>query len=155
MKRNYTAETLKNILQRTKKLKRPQTDLISLGADLIVGFPGERESDFLETLQAVEAYGITKLHTFPFSDHHKGETIPASFYPDQVEQAVKKERESRLLAVGETVRNAFIAKNAGTTHNVLLEELKNGKWRGWTENYLQVEMEGDFQKGEIVEYTFK
>jgi len=72
---------------------------ISIGADLIVGFPGESEADFLETLEGIEKYGITKIHVFPFSDHHKGETVPASFYPDQVGQAVKKEREARLLEV--------------------------------------------------------
>jgi tRNA A37 methylthiotransferase MiaB len=111
MKRNYNAEWLENSLQRTKSLQRKQADLISIGADLIVGFPGETEADFLETLNGVKEYGITKLHAFPFSDHHKGETIPASLYPQQIPQTIKKERESRLLKVGEKVRNAFIAKN--------------------------------------------
>jgi tRNA A37 methylthiotransferase MiaB len=99
MRRNYSSDQLKTVLKRTRSLNRKQSELISLGADLIVGFPGETESDFLETLEGVKDYGITKLHAFPFSDHHKGETIPASLYPDQVEQAVKKERESRLLEV--------------------------------------------------------
>jgi tRNA A37 methylthiotransferase MiaB len=70
-----------------------------------------------------------------------------------VEQAVKKERESRLLEVWEAVRDAFIVKNKGTTHEVLIEERKNGKWRGRTENYLQVELEGDYHKGQIVFHT--
>jgi threonylcarbamoyladenosine tRNA methylthiotransferase MtaB len=153
MKRNYTAQHLKNIIQRTKNMKRSQANLISLGADLIVGFPGEEESDFLETLQKVEEYGITKLHAFPFSDHHKGETIPASLYPHQVPQEIKKERESRLLSVGEKVRNDFIAKNAGAQHTVLIEEYRKGKWRGRTENYIQVELEGEYQKGQIVLHT--
>jgi MiaB/RimO family radical SAM methylthiotransferase len=99
MKRNYTADQLTTTLKRTRKLQRPQSSLISLGADIIVGFPGETESDFLETLKGIEEYGITKLHAFPFSDHHKGETIPASRYLDQIPPEVKKERESRLLEV--------------------------------------------------------
>jgi tRNA A37 methylthiotransferase MiaB len=53
----------------------------------------------LETLEGVKEYGITKLHAFPFSDHHKGEIVPASLSPDQVPQEVKKERERRLLEV--------------------------------------------------------
>jgi tRNA A37 methylthiotransferase MiaB len=99
MRRGYGAEELKTVLKKTRKLNRSQSELISLGADIIVGFPGESESDFLETLEGVKEYGITKLHAFPFSDHHKGEIVPASLYPDQVAQEVKKERENRLLAV--------------------------------------------------------
>jgi tRNA A37 methylthiotransferase MiaB len=66
----------------------------------------------LETLNGIKEYNITKLHAFPFSDHHKGETVPASFYPHQIPQEIKKEREARLLTMGETIRNAFIANNA-------------------------------------------
>jgi tRNA A37 methylthiotransferase MiaB len=153
MKRNYTATQLKQLLKTTRQLPRKQSELISLGADLIVGFPGETEADFLETLQGIEAYGITKLHAFPFSDHHKGETIPAALYPNQIPQEIKKERESRLLAAGESVRNAFIQQNKGTHHNVLIEEKKNGKWKGRTENYIQVELEGNFQQGDIVSWV--
>ncbi|MDR0649992.1 MAG: hypothetical protein LBG59_00870 [Candidatus Peribacteria bacterium] len=154
MKRNYDAQHLKTILQRTRKLKRPQSELISLGADLIIGFPGESEEDFLKTLQGVEEYGITKLHAFPFSDHHKGETIPASLYPQQVAQEVKKERESRLLTLGDKIRKEFIEKNVGTQHTVLIEEYREGKWRGRTENYIQVELEGEYQKGQIISLAF-
>ncbi|MDR2415071.1 MAG: hypothetical protein LBD75_00160 [Candidatus Peribacteria bacterium] len=144
---------MKKVLQRTKKLKRVHADLVSLGADLIVGFPGERETDFLETLQGVKEYGISKLHVFPFSEHHKGETIPASLYPEQIAQKVKKERENRLLILGEQIRKKFIAKNAGIQHTVLVEEYRKGKWKGWTENYIQVELTGEYQKGEIVLFS--
>jgi tRNA A37 methylthiotransferase MiaB len=162
MRRNYDRKQLDEILHKTKKLKKiplavspdGEENLISIGADLIVGFPGETESDFLETLHAIKDYNITKLHAFPFSDHHKGENVPASLYPDQVPQEIKKERESRLLEIGDKVRNDFIAKNKGTTHQVLIEEHKQGKWRGRTENYIQVEIEGDYHKGEIISYTF-
>jgi tRNA A37 methylthiotransferase MiaB len=153
MGRNYTAEVLDNVLTKTRNLQRVHPNHISLGADIIVGFPGESESDFLETLEGIEKYGITKLHAFPFSDHHKGESVPASFFPDQVEQAIKKERESRLLAVGEQVRSAFIEKNKGMRHEVLIEERKNGQWKGRTENYIQVALEGEYKKGEIVHIT--
>jgi tRNA A37 methylthiotransferase MiaB len=48
------------------------------------------------------------------------------------------------------VRNDFIIKNKGITHQVLIEEKRNGKRRGRTENYIQVELEGDYKRGEIV-----
>ncbi|GHV27812.1 hypothetical protein FACS1894176_10030 [Bacteroidia bacterium] len=97
MRRGYSAQQLKTILKKTRELHK--NHLISIGADIIVGFPGESETDFLETLEGIKTYNITKLHAFPFSNHHKGETIPASLYPDQVPQEIKKEREARLLEV--------------------------------------------------------
>jgi threonylcarbamoyladenosine tRNA methylthiotransferase MtaB len=139
------------VLRQTGALYATKAENISIWADIIVGFPGERESDFLETLKGIEAYGITKMHAFPFSYHHKWDKVPASFYPDQVAQAVKKEREIRLLELSEKVRNDFIRKNAWVTHRVLIEEKKHGKWRWRTENYIQVELDGDFAKGEIRE----
>jgi tRNA A37 methylthiotransferase MiaB len=154
MKRNYNQKLLDEILKKTKNLRKDTNKekmLISIGADLIIGFPGETEADFLETLNGIQEYEITKLHAFPFSDHHKGESVPASFYPHQIPQEIKKEREARLLAIGEKIRAEFIAKNKGTTHQVLIEEKKNGKRKGWTENYIQKEVEGAYQKGEIVE----
>jgi tRNA A37 methylthiotransferase MiaB len=156
MKRNYDNTLLNTVLKKTRQLAPARgynSPPISIGADIIVGFPGETEIDFLETVKGVEKHEITKLHIFPFSDHHKGETIPASLYPNQVEQTIKKERERKLLAVGETIRNEFIKKNKGIPHNILLEERKQGKWRGRTENYIQVEIEGEYKKGEIIEYV--
>ncbi|MDR3168681.1 MAG: hypothetical protein LBU27_02800 [Candidatus Peribacteria bacterium] len=122
MKRNYNKKLLDTVLRKTRNLHKTPPFIkggmgdfsrrISIGADLIVGFPGETEADFLETLNGIETYNITKLHAFPFSDHHKGETVPASLYSHQVPQEIKKEREARLLVMGETIRNAFIADNA-------------------------------------------
>jgi threonylcarbamoyladenosine tRNA methylthiotransferase MtaB len=97
MKRNYTAKQLKQVLKKTRQLQRPQAELISIGADIITGFPGESEADVLETLNGIQEFGITKLHAFPFSAHQKGERVPASFYPNQIAQTIKKERTARLL----------------------------------------------------------
>lgn len=69
MRRNYSAAHLAEILKKIRSLKRPHAELISLGADLITGFPGETEEDFEETLRGVEKFEITKLHAFPFSAH--------------------------------------------------------------------------------------
>jgi tRNA A37 methylthiotransferase MiaB len=104
MKRNYDRKILDTVLTKTRNLHKislstREVPQMSIGADIIVGFPGETEEDFLDTLKGIEQYEITKLHAFPFSDHHKGETIPASLYPHQVPQEIKKERESRLLEV--------------------------------------------------------
>lgn len=73
----------------------------------------------------MQKYCITKLHAFPFSDHHKAEHIPASFLPDQVPHEIRKERNRRLIDVGDEVRDAFISKNYGRKLQVLIEEVKN------------------------------
>ena len=68
MKRNYTAKTLDNVLTKIRSLKREVP--VSIGADIIVGFPGETEKEFQETLDGIKKYRINKVHLFPFSDHH-------------------------------------------------------------------------------------
>ena len=96
---------------------------------MIVGFPGETEESFLKTFDALERYGITKLHAFPFSPHQKGETVPAGKLPDQVIQHIKKERERRLLAEGERVRRLFVDSMKGKKTTALLEHCKDGLWQ--------------------------
>jgi tRNA A37 methylthiotransferase MiaB len=53
----------------------------------------------LETYELVKNYNITKLHAFPFSNHTLGEHVPASFYPNQVDEKIKKERLDNLLKI--------------------------------------------------------
>ena len=128
-------------------------NLISIWADIIVWFPWESDSDFLETFKWIKDYWITKLHVFPFSDHTQRDSIPASLFPNQINQMVKKEREKNLIIQGDKVRNDFLIKNKWTSHKVLLEEKRNWKRRWWTENYIQVEVEWDFQRWDIIDYT--
>ena len=150
MWRHYSADELKTALKKTRNLKKK--NLISIWADIIIWFPWETESDFLDTYNWIEEFWITKLHAFPFSDHTQRERIPASFLPDQVKQWVKKEREVRLISKWDEIREKFIAQNKWTSHKVLIEERRNWKRRWWTENYIQVEVEWDYKRGEIVDF---
>ncbi|MDD3868466.1 MAG: radical SAM protein [Candidatus Absconditabacteria bacterium] len=152
MKRGYGAEKLKDTLRKTRRIQKKNPESISIGADIIVGFPGETEADFLETFECVQEFGITKLHAFPFSAHQRGEGVPASLYPNQISIEIKKDRNKRLIERGERIRDAFIQRNKGITHKVLIEEQKAEKRKGRTENYIQVELEGNYKKGEIIEY---
>lgn len=150
MWRHYSSDELKEVLRKTRNLKKK--NLISIWADIIVWFPWERESDFLATYNWIEEFWITKLHAFPFSDHTQREKIPASFLPNQVDYRVKKEREARLILKWEEVRNEFIKSNKGVIHQVLMEEKRNWKRRWWTENYIQVEAEWDYKRWDIVDF---
>lgn len=150
MWRHYSADGLKTVLKKTRNLKKKNQ--ISIWADIIVWFPWETEGDFLETYNWIEEFWITKLHTFPFSDHTQRERIPASFLPNQIEHKIKKEREVRLISKWDEIRDKFIQSNVWTSHKVLIEERRNWRWRWWTENYIQVELEGEYNRGEIVDY---
>ena len=151
MNRQYTSETLDYVLTKIRNLNRPDAQFVSIGADIISGFPGETEEDFQITCAGVEKYRITKLHAFPFSDHHKAERIPASSLPNQIPNEIRKERNRKLIEIGDEVRDLFVAQNYGRTHQVLIEETKNGKSKWWTENYIQVVLPWIYEKGSVVE----
>lgn len=151
MRRHYSSEKLKNVLKRTRKLQRKDQNLISIGADIIVGFAWESEEDFMETYNWVAEFWITKLHAFPFSDHTQRDWIPASLFPNQIELNIKKERETRLISLWDKVRDDFIMKNKWSFHKVLIEEKKSWKWRWWTENYIQVDLVWNYNKWDIVD----
>jgi len=150
MWRHYSADELKTVLKKTRNLKKK--NLISIWADIIIWFPWETDEDFLDTYNWIEEFWITKLHAFPFSDHTQRERIPASFLPGQVKQWVKKDREIRLISKWDEIREKFIAQNKWTSHKVLIEERRNWIRKWWTENYIQVEIEWNYNRGEIIDY---
>ena len=151
MWRHYSSDELKTVLKKTRKLKKK--NLISIWADIIIWFPWESENDFLDTYNWIEEFWITKLHAFPFSDHTQREKIPASFLFGQISQKIKKEREIRLIWKWNEIREKFITQNKWTSHKVLLEERRNWKRKWWTENYIQVEIEWDYNRGEIIDFA--
>ena len=151
MNRNYNSKTLDSVITKLRNLKRPDKDQISIWADIIVWFPWETEKDFQDTVDWIIKHQINKVHAFPFSAHDKWETIPAHALPNQVTQEIKKKREKELNEISEKIRQDFIKKNTWTSHQVLVEEKRNWirKWRTW--NYIQVELEWEHKRWEIVE----
>lgn len=145
MKRNYDAKTLDRVLTKIRsiKIKIP----VSIGADIIVWFPWETENEFNETLLWIQKYKINKVHSFPFSDHHTWETIPASLLPNQIDTVTKKHREKELKKISDQLAEEFHQLNKWITHNVLVE----GKWSGWTENYIKVPIDPRHKRGEIIQ----
>jgi tRNA A37 methylthiotransferase MiaB len=88
---------VRDVLEKLRNLKREDGVMMNIGADLIVGFPGETEEDFADTLEIVEKYGITQLHAFPFSAHVDHYHVPAGAYPDQVPNHITQQRLKKLL----------------------------------------------------------
>lgn len=137
MRRKYGRDFLREKLTEIRNLVREDGAKINIGADLIVGFPGETEADFQDTLSLVRDFGITQVHAFPFSPHEGLHAVPASKLPDQIPDSVKSERMSRLMSEAESVREDFLAAHDGR----MLELLPEGsptreKFSGWSENHI-------------------
>ena len=161
MKRHYDGEYLRDLLQKTLNVKREDSVSISIWADLIVWFPGETESNFSETYNLVKDFNITKVHAFPFSNHTLGEHVPASFFPNQVDEKIKKERLDRLLKVWEETREKFINSQKWKTLEILIESEKDWIFKWWSENYIECTNEnfevisGNIKKNEIIIWKLK
>ncbi|NUJ97227.1 MiaB/RimO family radical SAM methylthiotransferase [Candidatus Gracilibacteria bacterium] len=154
MARHYDKKYIETLLQKITKIQREDRVKISIGADIIVGFPGETEDDFIETCELIQKYTINKVHCFPFSAHNFGETVPASFFPDQVNEKIKNERQKRLLSLAEKIRNEFIQSQKGKEFNVLVEKVAKEKFEGWTENYIEInEKNFVIKNGEVKKNT--
>ncbi|HET9209318.1 MAG TPA: tRNA (N(6)-L-threonylcarbamoyladenosine(37)-C(2))-methylthiotransferase MtaB [Thermoanaerobaculia bacterium] len=131
MRRPYTAEGYLALLGRV----RAAVPGVAVTTDVIVGFPGETEDEFTESLATVEAAAFAKIHVFPYSPR-PGTT--AEGLPDQVPPEEKKERMERMLAAAGRAERAFRASHLGTRQTVLWERPKDGMGHGLTDNYLRV-----------------
>ncbi|MCB1110018.1 MAG: tRNA (N(6)-L-threonylcarbamoyladenosine(37)-C(2))-methylthiotransferase MtaB [Chlamydiia bacterium] len=132
MRRKYTKQDFLDAIQRLKKAN----PFFTFTTDIIVGFPGETEEEFEETLQLVQEVRFAKVHLFPYSDRPK---TRASRMPNKVPQGVITERKARLLEVAQ--RSAFALREEwiGEEFSVLLEtEEKEGFLMGHTETFLPV-----------------
>jgi tRNA-2-methylthio-N6-dimethylallyladenosine synthase len=115
MRRTYTAERYLALVDRI----RAAMPEIALTTDLIVGFPGETEADFAETLRVVEASRFAGAFTFQYSPRPG---TPAATYPDQVPREVVQERYERLVELQERMTYAGMQTQVGRTVEVLLSE---------------------------------
>ena len=130
MGRFYNASYLREMLDEVVQL----VPNIGLGADLITGFPGETEEMFRHTKQLVEDYPFSNLHVFPYSERPG---TPAASFPDQIPLPVRKQRASELIALRETKRMAFAARQLDRVAAPLIETVAdNGTGHGWTAEYL-------------------
>jgi len=104
--------------------------------DVIVGFPGETEEEFEETMRFSKTIGFARMHVFPFSPR---ETTPAADMPDQIPEHVKAERVKRLITLGDELAKAYHENQLGKMAPVLLEERHpDGGMVGYTPEYIHV-----------------
>jgi len=122
------------------KLLRAFFDRPGITTDLIVGFPGETEEEFAETLDFLRACAFTGMHIFPYS---RRTGTPAAGMPGQVPRAKREDRARRALAVADELRKGYLCSWVGETLSVLFEEERDGLWRGHAPNYVEVCAPGD------------
>ena len=132
MRRRYTAERYR---ERIAKIRELMPDSF-LGVDVIVGFPGEGEEEFMETYNLLEEVGASFLHIFPFSERPG---TPAVDMPGKVQSRISTERVSRLEELSAKLNRVFAERFIGTERDVLFESTNhNGVMYGYTDNYLRV-----------------
>jgi threonylcarbamoyladenosine tRNA methylthiotransferase MtaB len=114
---------------------------LSLGADVIAGFPGETPGDFEQTVSFLADSPVTYLHVFPYSARPGTESAT---FPDDVSPAEKKRRVSALRSLDARMRDAFLSRQVGTTADVLAESADRvrGELSGRSGNYAEVVFPG-------------
>jgi len=133
MKRRYKREYYEG---RVKKIKSNIPDAC-IGADVIVGFPGETEDNFLETYNFLNELNISYLHVFTFSERLN--TVAFEMC-EVVPKVIKTERRKMLHILSDKKQRYFHDQFINKNRPVLFESIKNGKILGHTDNYIQVQV---------------
>ena len=138
MNRKYTAQMF---MESIDKLKAASQNF-EFTTDVIVGFPGESEADFEDTLACLRKVKFSKVHMFPYSP--RGRTR-AALYPNQIPHDVLKRRKRKVLEVSEEIGYALREGYVGQVMEVLLESREKNSLRfsGHTGNFLPVSVEGE------------
>jgi len=134
MNRKYTRQIFIKTVEKLVQLKADFTAT----TDVIVGFPGESDADFAETLEVIETLPFAKVHMFPYSPRKR---TRAALYPNQISPQVLQERKQILLRLAEKRAFALRENFVGREMSVLLEqsdEAKEGFLSGHTDNFLRV-----------------
>ena len=144
MRRPYTT---KNFAELTSRLVKEIPD-ISIGTDLIVGFPGETDENFSETLKFIREQPFSKIHVFPYSA--RTGTVAANM-PNQIPPQIKKSRAAEALEISRTKAQNFSERFIGKTVEIIAETSETGIVDGLTKNYIRVYIpDENISLGEIV-----
>jgi len=112
-------------------------DGVCLGADVIVGFPGETEDDFDDTYEFLVNSPLAYFHVFSYSDR---KLAKSRNFPNHVDPVVIQTRSAILRQLSLRKKKEFLSSFIGRTEKVLFEEKKKGYWLGLTDNYIRVKV---------------
>lgn len=148
MNRKYDKEYFKNKVAEIRKI-RPN---ISLTTDVIVGFPGETEEDFIESMDFIREIALSKIHVFPYS--RRSGTV-ADTMENQVPEEIKKERVRSLLRLSKELETNYMNRFVGQELEVLIETNHDGYSLGHTSNYLLVKVKGNYESETLLSVTIE
>ena len=136
MRRRYKRELYKN---RVEKIKSSIPDCC-IGADVIVGFPGETDDDFLDTYYFLNELNVSYLHVFTYSERTNTEAVVMG---ETVPKNKRAERSKMLHILSDKKRRHFHNQFLNQKRPVLFENIKNGKILGHTDNYIKIQADGE------------
>ena len=137
MRRRYDSSLYQSRINRILELM-PHC---AIGVDVIVGFPGETEEEFMKTYQFLNALDVAYLHVFPYSERPN---TTAKKMKDRVPQFMRNQRVEMLRILSEKKKQAFYRNHLGTCRPVLFEAEEKGNFMfGFTDNYIKVKAEYD------------
>ena len=144
MRRPYSTKDFAELTARLVK----EIPEISIGTDLIVGFPGETDKHFDETLEFIQAQPFSKIHVFPYSA--RAGTVAATL-PNQIPPQIKKLRAGRALEISRAKSESFCSRLIGKTVEIIAETSTGGIVDGLTKNYVRVYVpDKNIRLGEVV-----
>jgi len=142
MGRKYTTATVATSISNLRKLFPD----CGITADLIVGFPGETDAEFKQTLDFIATARFSDMHIFPFSPRPK---TRAFNMPDQVSQEVRRKRAKQAVALAQKNALDFMHSQLNKVVEVLIEQKKGEYWIGNSGNYLEVAVRDEVTKNNI------
>ena len=146
MKRRYTAEEYLASLNRL----REAFPGCAVTTDMIVGFPGETEAEFEESLAFIQKCAFAEMHIFPYS---RRPGTPAADMPGQLGNAVKEARSHAAIAVARRMSESYRRGIIGTVQQLLVEGMEDGFSVGHAMNYVKIYLPGQFPRNEIQNVT--
>lgn len=146
MRRRYNTDYYQTLIEKIKNINKDTC----IGVDVIVGFPGETDSDFLATYEFLSSIDISYLHVFSYSER---KNTDAYHYINHVSKKNKSERSKTLHNLSNKKRHDFYNKFLNQKRKVLYEGIKNGKVIGHTDNYVRVKVEPNAQLINSVQRT--
>jgi threonylcarbamoyladenosine tRNA methylthiotransferase MtaB len=139
MKRPYLSEDFrKKVMQVYHKISE-----VAIGTDVLVGFPGETDDAFSNTLKLISTLPITYLHVFPFSPRRN---TPADSFSNKIPERIVKKRCKILRELSQAKKRQFYTQMIGKNVTILVEGTRDsatGKLKGFSSNYLPVLLDGE------------
>ncbi|MDA3898988.1 MAG: tRNA (N(6)-L-threonylcarbamoyladenosine(37)-C(2))-methylthiotransferase MtaB [Spirochaetes bacterium] len=144
MNRHYTPDHYLNILEQIRK----EDPLYNLTTDLIVGFPGETDLNFDETVQFINSARFSHIHTFRYSQR---EGTAAAKMQNQIAEEIKKERSKEIMKISSEHNRSYLQKFHGRESTILTEQSKNDRTKGFNNYYVPVTLSGVYDRNQFIE----